>query len=214
MYSESKIKESELVRINLIEMSASISDVSNARNSYTFFFKAGTVNIDENPGFLILRRYNAEYTGQMRLFNGKIIDDMHYIPINILYIMYKIANAVKAESIKITYNADAKVDKRYYDLISDYFNPEMSIIIDNDKVYQYKKNDAYNEHNHIKYTDYDSILEQISMLRIAKKLIVDDDLSDISTDGNMKSYIYNITYERIACEIQRLLFAYRDYVLQ
>ena len=206
------MKKSELVSINLIGMDVSVSSVSSGVTPYTFSFKAGDVKRDKDDDFLIIRHYNAEYIGVMRLFNAKIIDDSHYIPINILYILYEIARTVNAESIKLTYYADGKIDQRYYDLISDYYNVGMNITINNEKVYKYNRDNAYNDYNRMTCTDYDSILEEIRMLRMARKLLINDDLSNISSDSTMKGYIYNTIFGRIAYKIEGLLFAYRKYV--
>jgi len=212
MYQESKIKESELVSLNIINMNASIDNVSNARNSYNFVINMGYVRPDEDRDYFKLIHYDYDFSGVMRMFNAKIIYDSYYMPINILYILYKIASTVRAESIKITYSANAKIDKSNYDLISDYYNVEMNIKIDNDNVYHYNKDNAYNDYSHMTCTDYDSILEEIRMLRIARKLLINDDLSNISNDETIKGYIYNNIFGHIAYKIEGLLFAYRKYM--
>jgi len=202
MYEEIKMKKSELVSINLISMDVSVSDISSGTTPYAFSFKAGDIKRDKDDDFLIITRYNAEYNGLMRLFNARIVDDSHYIPINILYILYKIASTVNAESIKLTYCANAKIDQRYYDLISDYYNVAMNITIDNDKVYKRNADNEYNDYNRMTYTDYDSILEEIKMLRMARKLLINDDLSNVTTDSTMKGYMYNTIFSRIAYKIK------------
>jgi len=223
MYQESKIKESELVSLNIINMNASISSVSNARNSYNFVINMGYVRPDEDRDYLKIMHYDYDFSGVMRMFNAKIIDDLHYIPLNILYIMYKMARTLSVDSIKLTYSADAKVDKSNYSLLSDYYNSEMNIIIDNDNVYKYNKNNVYNDYNHIIYVnyyptnhikrnDYNYIMKQINRLRMARQLLVDCDLSNLNNDNTIKGYIYNDVFERIACGMQNLLFVYRAYM--
>jgi hypothetical protein len=174
----------------------------------------GYVSPDEDRDYFKLMHYDYDFSGVMRMFNARIIDDLHYMPINILYILYKVASTVKAESIKLTYSADAKIDKSNYNLISDYYNVEINIIIDNDNVYHYKKDNAYNDYSHMTYTDYDSVLDEIRMLRMARKLLIDSDLSNIATDSTMKGYMYNTIFSRIAYKIEGLLFAYRKYVFE
>jgi len=224
MIQESKIKKSELLSINLIEMNASINNVSSGTTPYNFIIKMGYVRPDEDRDYFKLMHYHYDFSGIMRMFNAKIIYDLHYIPLNILYIMYKLAKVVNADSIKITYSANAKIDKNNYSLVSDYYNAEMRIIIDNDDVYQYKKNDLYNSSNHIIYTaynptnhikrnDYNYIMKQINRLRMARQLLIDDDLSNISSDNTIKGYMYNNIFEGIACGIQNLLLVYRQYII-
>jgi hypothetical protein len=210
---ETKVKKSQLVSLNLIEADVSISNLEHAQNPYTFLFKAADLRRDEDPNLLIIKHYDADYTGLMRLFNAKIINDSHYIPINILYILYKIGRTVNADSIRFTFNADSKVDERNYDLLSDYYDSEINIIISNDSVYKHKKDNLYEPYRYRMNVNYDYIMKQVNRLRLVNKILIDCDLSNIGNDTTIKGYIYNNIFEQISYGIQYLLIAYRQYII-